>query len=218
MGVEAHQVFRDLLSVSEPIGNNHSIERQINYLSLPSPLHALYRLHNGMFAFIRALLIRPFNTSCGIRGLVEWNDPALWKSQYELNLEDFMFFAEDVCGFSFCLGVDHKVYFFDPEVGDINIFSDSVLAWAEAVIDDPEVVGAPLAMRWVEEHTDIPFGYRIPPVVPYVMKETAGMGNMLAPELPLAMYRSGLAHSLNQVSDGEQIKVQSLPEYLSGQK
>jgi len=175
-------------------------------------------LHDGAFVFGRALLIRPFSSKRGVHGVVEWNDPSLWKCKYELQLRDYVFFAEDAVGFSYCLGSDHRVYFFDPEQGALEFFTDSVESWLELISRDPGQVGASLAASWVAEHGEIPFGYRIPPVVPFIVKESESIGKMLAPELALAKYRAALACSVSDAVDDEQIQIQSVAEYLREQQ
>lgn len=188
--------------------------RRVGCLSIPTPLRSFYSLHDGAFVFNRALLIRPYKSVRGVRGLVEWNDPSLWKCEYELNLEDYVFFAEDVVGFSYCLGLDHRVYFFDPEQGVVELIAESVDAWAESICGDSREVGASLAISWISDHGEIPYGYRLAPLVPFVMKESEGIGNVLAPELPLARFRGSLARSLSSAPDGEQLRVRSITDFL----
>jgi hypothetical protein len=210
-------LIRDLFSGYEPIGSDHTMEREVFYLSLPSSLRQFYGDHNGFYAFDRALLVRPFRSMRGVSGLEDWNDPDLWKMRFSRELGEYVFFAEDTVGYSFCLGTDQRVYLFDPEHGLLEHYAESVEEWAEVILADPSEVGSSLAALWSEEHGEIPFGYRIPPVIPFVMKESEGMGNILAPELPLIKYRASLARTLRDVEDGEQVQVQSLAEYLREQ-
>lgn len=208
-----NQAYEKLLAATESIGSSHSVKSPASNLSIPIPLHEFYGSHNGVYIFDRALLIRPFNSINGVYGLLEWNDPSLWKVAYQRDLKDFVFFAEDVVGFSFCLGPDHQVYMFDPEVGELHEWAISLESWASRILDDVSEVGAQLAVSWNAEHGKIPFGYRIPPITPFVVAESEGVGNVLAPELILAEYRARLATRILDYADGEQVVFQSLVEF-----
>ncbi len=203
-----------LIADSELIGCSPLMERHVNITAIPTPLRAIYYSCNGGYVFHRALLIRPYETTQGVAGLVEWNDPSVWKNQYELNLRFHVFFAEDVVGFSYCLDLDYKVHLFDPEQGTLEFFAESVEDWAERICNDPGLVGEPLARSWAMKNGDIPFGWRIPPIVPFVTAESDGVGNVLVHEQELMKYRIVLSKRLAGVDDGQQMMIPSITQFV----
>ena len=71
--------------------------------SLAGELIDLLRARNGFFAFGAALHVFPCESTDFSRGLVEWNEPGLWKHEYQSFVDPGLCFAEDIFGNQFSI-------------------------------------------------------------------------------------------------------------------
>lgn len=174
-----------------------------------SELSQLLSVKNGFYAFEFALLVRPVMHAEWPLGLIEWNLPATWKSEYEGILDDYLCFAEDVFGGQFALGSD-AVVAIDPETGDVDVVAPTLEAWAHVVLSDYGYrTGYAFARDWQRLHGPLPLGCRLVPKIPFVAGGEFSVDNLyLANELEAMRFRADIARQLRGVPDGGHIVFQ----------
>ena len=140
-------------------------------------------------------------------GIEEWNARDCWVSCYQGLADGCVFFAEDVFGGQFCLA-DEGVYSFDPETGERNFISQTLDQWAEAILDDYEVLtGFPLAHEWQALNGAIPSGKRLLPKLPFVVGGEFRLDNLYLGESVKGMrFRAEMACQIRDMPDGAEIK------------
>jgi len=94
------------LSSSNP-GTN--LEIIASSKKLKNELLSLLRKKNGFYVFESALHVFPIRSAGSEIGLLEWNEPSLWKNEYQGLADDCLFFAEDIFGIQFCIK-DNAIY------------------------------------------------------------------------------------------------------------
>ncbi|MBL4697418.1 MAG: hypothetical protein JKX70_01150 [Phycisphaerales bacterium] len=195
-----------LKAVAEPMnGSCDASSKMIDMYELFKPL-------DGFYAFNRALLVRPLGNVRGVKNISDWNEQELWKSNYGSVLSGMTIFAEDVVGYSFVLDQEGRVLLFDPELGSLESYAISTEEWAAKIMADPEEVGRGLSQRWTQENGPIKIGSRLAPLIPYMFKESDGLGNIEVPELVLSQYRGKLYQQLKGIPDGEAVQIPSLQD------
>jgi len=103
---------------------------------------------NGFFAYESALLVRPLSSRDSPLGIAEWNEPDLWKDQYEVDLSDHIFFAENIFGEQYSLTSD-GIYSFDPELGEVTLIAENLSDWTALILEDADfTTGHSLAKKW----------------------------------------------------------------------
>lgn len=160
---------------------------------------------NGFYAFESALHVFPSGTS--ERMSVElWNDPDLWRRDYEDLTDGLVFFAEDVFGGQFVL-CDAGVGTFDPETGDVDVIAGDLASWAAAVLGDYEMLtGFLLAHEWQVRHGALVEGERLVPKLPFVTGGAFGVDNLYAADAVEGMRaRGNLAVQIRDLPDGAKI-------------
>src|SRR5579859_7768624 len=91
---------------------------------LGGELIELLALRNGFYAFESALLLRPFDSNHNPLGILQWNEPSVWKSAFKVGPSEAFFFAEDIFGVQFCIK-DNAVNSFNPETAEFNFLARS---------------------------------------------------------------------------------------------
>jgi hypothetical protein len=167
-------------------------------------LHLLER-RNGFYAFESALHVFGGGDAVG-RGLGEWNGEQLWGHAYGPLAEGYFFFAEDVFGGQFAIRGEGIVQF-DPETGDATGLAATLEDWAQAILDDYEVLtGHPLAHEWQVANGPIPPGSRLVPAIPFVLGGVFEIENLVLLDAAQGMrLRGELAQQLHDVPDGTQV-------------
>ncbi len=132
-------------------------------------LEPLYSRCNGGYLISKSLLIRPARTIGDVRGVMEWNQPELWKFCFEkIDLSNVVFFAENVIGEQFCVK-KKKIYLFDPETGEFTLKAKNIEEWARLIFHQTKDNTLwPIAQRWEKENGEIPDGKRLVPYVPFI--------------------------------------------------
>ncbi len=210
-----NDAIEQLLAVaSEPIGPLLAETVQCtDYLqrwgALGNQLAEVLRRRNGFYAYESSLLVRPYQHAAKPLGLVEWNAAELWKATYEENLEEVLFFAEDIFGCQFCIHAQ-AVCSFDPETGQLDEISDSLTGWAKLVLDDFEYqTGYPVAHAWQVQNGPLAPGMRLLPKVLFVLGGKHEAENLYALEDVKGMiFRASIANQLRDVPDGEEIIIE----------
>jgi hypothetical protein len=168
-------------------------------------LAELLKRRNGFYGFGCALLVRPYFATQPPLGIVQWNDPRLWKSAYVDDLESVTFFAEDIFGCQF--GVrNREVYVLDPETGSLERAYASLEDWANAILEDDAVSGRLLAHAWIAARGPIRPGTRLVPKVPFVCGGAYEIDNLYAIDDVQSMrLRASIANQIRDLPDGAEI-------------
>lgn len=170
---------------------------------------ALLSLRNGFYAFDRSLLIRPFHHRRCPLGVMDWNLPELWKSEYDMpDVMRSLFFAEDVFGTQFCM-LDTSVMRFDPEVGEFEPVADSIIDWIDFMCADIDVqTGRPVILRWQAKYSVLDYGEHLLPKVPFVLGGGYEIDQLYTmQEVKSMRWRASLAVQLRGLSDGDDVVV-----------
>src|SRR5262249_24331389 len=161
---------------------------------------------NGFYAFESSLLVRPLNHARLPVGLLQWNDPSLWKQEYPGTLEGMLCFAEDAFGNQFALGGD-DVFSIDSETGEAERIAGSLEQWARLILDDCNYrTGCPLAHEWQLRNGPLEAGQRILPKIPFVTGGAFETGNLRAiSDVEGMRFRGAIARQIRDVPDGGQV-------------
>lgn len=139
---------------------------------LGDQLLTFLRQKNGFYAFESALLLRPLDNDEAPLGLLQWNQPRLWKDEYIERLDDALFFAEDVFGCQFAIR-HGEIWFFDPEWGTFESIASSLEQWASEIVGDyHSQTGYPLAHQWQVRHGALQPGVRLLPKMMFALAAT----------------------------------------------
>ena len=173
---------------------------------LPQELCSLLADKNGFFSFESALVVRPVDYSENPIGVLQWNDPKMWKGEYKIDLRESLFFAEDIFGVQFCIR-DESILSFDPETGQFTKISDTLEGWANWILEDHRLrTGWPFAHQWQELHGPLKPGIRLLPKVPFVCGGKFSVENWYElKDVDGMRFRASLANQLIGVPDGTQI-------------
>jgi hypothetical protein len=161
---------------------------------------------NGFYAFESALLVRPLDFHASPVGLSQWNNVALWKAEYKVDLSGFVFFAEDIFGVQFCLK-DNEVNSFDPETGELAVIAQNLEDWARWVLEDSKArTGWPLAHLWQQRKGALKLGTRLLPKVPFVLGGQFAVENLYALDETEGMrFRASIANQIHDSPDGSHV-------------
>jgi hypothetical protein len=164
---------------------------------------------NGFYAFESALLVRPFSSHDLPLGVAEWNDPSGWKHNFDVDLSAEIFFAEDVFGEQFSLR-ESGVSKFNPETGEMDLFAESLDAWAEKVLENYALhTGQPLAHEWQRQHGSLQKGCRLAPKLPFVAGGEYVVSNLVSmSDVGLIEFRAQLANQIANLPEGAQIQIE----------
>jgi hypothetical protein len=169
-------------------------------------LRTLLNAKNGFYAFESALHVYPAQRHGSQLGLVEWNAPDLWISQYDGIADGCLFFAEDIFGGQFCVNHD-GICSFDPETGKLQQIASDIEGWAHALLQDFEfLTGHPIAHAWQEANGMLQAGLRLVPKVPFVAGGSYQIENLYELDAVKAMRaRANLATQIRHLPDGANI-------------
>jgi hypothetical protein len=169
-------------------------------------LMGLLGSRNGFYAFESALLVRPLDFESCPLGLIQWNDSALWKSEYKVDLSSVVFFAEDIFGIQFCIK-DNEVNSFDPETGELVVVAQNVEDWSRWIFEDAKTrTGWPLAHSWQQRESTLKLGMRLLPKVPFVLGGQFAIENLYALDDAEGMrFRASIANQLHDGPDGSKV-------------
>lgn len=175
--------------------------------SVAQSLLSLLVHKNGYYAFEGALHVLSDLGNGRERGLVDWNDDNVWRSDYQGMTEDATFFAEDVFGMQFCI---HRgeVATFDPETGLFEPIARDIEEWACVLLGDFRLwTGHQVAHDWQQLHGRIPAGARLVPVIPFALNGEYSVENVRAMDAVESMrYRASIALQIRDLPEGASIK------------
>lgn len=174
-------------------------------------LRALASRRNGFYAFESALHVLPWSARSAI-DVARWNEPGLWKAEYDGRADPYLFFAENILGYQFALSIDGIVSF-DPETASVTKVAASLEEWAQVILDDHRWQTAwPLAHDWQAEHGILPEGMHLIPVIPFILGGDFGVENLMAMDAIEAMrLRADFWRQTRDLPEGTQIKIQLPP-------
>jgi len=190
----------------------HERELSLDVRAGARELAELLWIKNGFYAFESALLVRPLSHRGKPLGIIEWNAPGLWKSEYGGSLDGFLCFAEDVFGGQFALGRDGVVAI-DAETGEQEEVAKDLEGWADAVLRDSSFrTGQPLAHDWQVQHGPLTVGHRLVPKVPFVTGGKFVLENLYSTaDVEGMRFRGGIARQIRDVPDSARITFEVKP-------
>jgi len=161
---------------------------------------------NGFYAFESALHVFPSGTTERMN-LELWNDPDLWRRDYDDMTDGLLFFAEDLFGGQFVL-LDAGVGTFDPETGDVEVIAGDLVSWAAALLGDAGLLtGHPIAHEWQVRHGALVEGQRLVPKLPFVTGGAFEVDNLYSADAVEGMRaRGSLAVQIRDLPDGAKIR------------
>ena len=173
-------------------------------------LYELLEYKNGFYAFESALhVFSSIKQNVDIDNVIDiatWNRDNLWRKEYGSLASKYLFFAEDIFGYQFCIRENH-VYIFDPEIGDGEKISSTLNEWANYILQDYEALtGFPIAHEWQKQHGKIADGKRLLPKTPFVGGGNFDLENLYEGDAIEGMRaRASLARQIHNLPDGTKI-------------
>jgi hypothetical protein len=196
--------IEDLLSISSPaLGTTTPDAGRV-----PAALGRLLAQRNGFYAFEGALHVFADREAPGELGLERWNAQDVWRDRYGGLADNHFFFAEDVFGGQFSIS-DGGIVTWDPETGQTEPLAGDVEGWAQALLDDFQVLtGQPVAHEWQAAHGPLSLGERLLPITPFVLGGDFSISNLRAVDAVAAMrYRGVLATQLHDLPEGTAVRL-----------
>lgn len=206
--------LRKLLSITgEPLADAiGSAEARLHLPESGSDLASVLALKNGFFAFESALCVFPTKASQLAYDLPAWNEPTLWKKNYQLFPQNCFCFGEDIFGEQFCF-MDGVIFKFAPETGDFERICTTIEDWAGLILDDFDyMTGHTLAHDWQVAHGPLAPKHRLVPLTPFVCGGDFSIDNLAAMEAAKGMRaRADLARQIQDLPDGTRIQFKVVP-------
>jgi hypothetical protein len=174
-----------------------------------SELLALLWKKNGLFVFESALhILHAGNPQAPMPDICTWNESPTWRSAYHGLADGGLCFAEDLFGGQFQLS-DDCIVKMDPETGNKTRIADNLEGWAQAILDDYEILtGWPLAREWQEQRGPLPLGSRLIPKLPFVLGGAFSVDNLhVVPSVVAMRFYGDLAVQLRNLPDGADVKI-----------
>ena len=163
---------------SPPLGGELPADNTLPDLPRLDRVMDLLKLKNGFYAFESALHVFPLGKQSGVMDIASWNAPDLWRHEYGDLLDGLLFFAEDALCCQFCVG-ENGISLFDPENGSFDYVAETIEGWADALLDDYELLtGYPWARDWQHIHGPLPEGHRLRFMIPPILQGKMELSNM----------------------------------------
>lgn len=178
-----------------------------------SILTPLYHDLNGFNGFEGALLGFPMGGKQEFE-LSHWNNIETWKSNYNDDVKNTVFFASDIFGHQY--GVLNKALVkLNPEIGELTLHSHDIEDWASKILSDYDYeTGWSLAHEWQVNNREIQLGERLLPKIPFAMGGEFEENNLTPIMIGPAM--KNYCHLYNQTlhaKQGEKIVIQGWLQY-----
>jgi hypothetical protein len=172
-------------------------------------LGALLTRMNGFFLFNAGVSVfRAGDQGLGPE-LLNWNDAPTWKYTYEGLADDYFCFGQDIFGVQFAIKDNAEVVAFDPESARAKSIGDSLEAWAEWLLADPDVNGAAsFARAFQDENGPLEVDQRLVPYQFFVGGGGYEFDNFAVKEAALGMrIRGPIAQQVHRLPEGATIKL-----------
>lgn len=119
---------------------------------LAAALKPLYSEQNGCFAFADALHIFWSDEQARPGSLEWWNDQQRWQANYDIDMSEYVFFAEDIFGWQFA-ALQAQIYLFDPYSAEFKLQANTVDEWMAVALANPtDTFGYAFAQQWRDAH------------------------------------------------------------------
>lgn len=140
--------------------------------------------------------------------LAHWNRPDTWKDTYGGLAQGAFCFGQDVLGTQFAVVGRERVVAFDPETAARTEIGDSLDAWAEWLLDDPDVNGTRrLATAWQDANGPLAHGERLLPLRFFVLGGSYDLANLVVRDAARCMrVRGPLAARLSRLPQGATVR------------
>lgn len=170
-------------------------------------LSDLLTARNGFFAFENALHVYPIGDRSAAIELTAWNAPDGWRSAYDADLAQAVFFAQDVFGGQFCF-LGGRIRMFNPETAEFEDLAATLEEWAKQVLSDYDyLTGHSLAHSWQVLHGALPPEQRLVPIRPFVLGGAYDVENLHALEATKSMaLRADLSNQIADLPDGASVR------------
>lgn len=175
------------------------------------------RLAGNYFLYGGGLVVRPMSSRSGLLGVMEWNDPNLWKEAFAANIREHICFAEDTFGTQFCISDrDGAVYSFNPETGDFDFIATSLKEWAEKLVSDSDfLVGHSFLASWVKTNGPLSPGCRLLPRKPFVLGGEYTTSNFgVCQDVRGMRARAVIANQISDLQDGSKVILVDYNKYM----
>jgi hypothetical protein len=145
--------------------------------------------------------------------LQHWNEPLTWKDTYEGLAEGLFCFAQDLFGVQFAITNEAHVIRFDPETARRDTLGDSLEAWADWLLSDPDLNGVrAFATAWQDEHGPLEVGKRLIPWRFFTFGGAYDFTNLTAkPAAECMRIRGPFAQQLHHKPDGAHLRLSTTP-------
>jgi hypothetical protein len=191
-----------------PLGPNVELD-----FGLPDgPLHELAQVlsaKNGFFLFNGGVNVFRVGEQGMGPELLNWNEAGTWKDTYGGLADDYFCFGQDIFGVQFAIKDNAEVVTFDPETARTKPIGDSLEAWAEWLLADPDVRGAAgFARAYQEERGALEVDQRLVPLQFFVAGGGYDFDNFAVRDAVTAMrIRGPIAQQVHNLPEGATIRL-----------
>ncbi|MEU0512404.1 SMI1/KNR4 family protein [Amycolatopsis sp. NPDC006125] len=141
--------------------------------------------------------------------LLRWNAPGTWKDTYAGLADGLLCFGQDLFGVQFAIEDNTRVVTFDPETGQREFVSDTLLGWTEWLAADADAHAArAFATRWQRVHGPLGYDERLIPLRFFVLGGGYDDDNLVVKDAVTCMrIRGPIARRLHDVPDGTPVRL-----------
>lgn len=199
-----------------PLGPQVHVELGANTGPL-GELSALLTSTNGFTVFNAGVQVFHVGVTGMGPELGAWNAPPTWKDTYRGLADGLLCFAQDLFGTQFAIQDNRQVVAFNPETAELASIGESLHAWAQWLLDEPNVHGThSMATAWQHTHGPLPHHQRLIPWRMFVLGGSYEDDNLVAKDAVTCMrIRGPIAQHLHNAPNGSRIRLDgqaSLPE------
>lgn len=172
-------------------------------------LAALLTRINGFFLFNAGVQVyRAGEPGLGPE-LAWWNEPETWKAAYGGLADGLFCFGQDLFGTQFAIRNGIEVVTFDPETAATEALGDSLDAWAQWLLDDPDVRGAAsFARAFQDSEGALQPDQRLLPLRLFVGGGSYDFDNLTVKDAATAMrIRGPIAQQLHDLPEGTVVRL-----------
>ena len=172
-------------------------------------LAALLTRINGFFLFNAGVQVyRAGEPGLGPE-LARWNEPDTWKATYNGLADGLFCFGQDLFGTQFAIREGIEVVTFDPETAATETLGDSLQAWAQWLLDDPDVHGAAsFARAFQDSEGALQPDQRLVPLRLFVGGGSYDVDNLTVKDAAAAMrIRGPIAQQLHDLPEGTVVRL-----------
>lgn len=204
-GILAHK-DPDFFSGLFPRSRRH--EQYLGALAIDRAHRQFLEVHNGLYAFSRALHIFGCSDEMAFHDMETRNRSSQWRQLYGETAAGLAFFAEEVLGNLFAYS-EEGIVFFDVESAESEMVADDFIGWVRYILEDVDyTTGRSLAQAWFALHGPIPFGSHLCPKRPFIIGGEYEVDNLfLAPWNESLLFKADIARQIRDLPDGTEIEI-----------